>query len=91
MATVVDKIGTNGREAALRTFTYEYDLPHLDEAEVLERYSKARSRHPYAVVTIDKLDCNHFEVNVYETEKEKQFFYRKRLARIMENLWNALK
>jgi hypothetical protein len=91
MATVPEKIATNGREAALRGFVYEYDMPHLDEAEVLERYTKEKARHPHAVVTIDKLDCSHFEVNVYETDREKQFFYQKRLARIMENLWNALK
>lgn len=71
---------------------YEYEMDHLDESEALDRYAQERRRHPGAIVSIEGLDCGeHFDVKVYDSNKEKQVFYRKRISKLFDNLWDALK
>ncbi|HEX8746732.1 MAG TPA: hypothetical protein VF717_05990 [Pyrinomonadaceae bacterium] len=72
-------------------YSYEYDNGHLSEEEALEKYSREKANHPNAIVIIDDLDCGHLEVEVYETEREKQAFYRKKLAEYFDNVWDAFK
>ncbi len=66
---------------------YAYETPHITESEVLERYAREKTRHPNAIVNIEDLDCGHFNVEVYESESEKQVFYNKQINRLLKKLW----
>jgi hypothetical protein len=69
---------------------YAYETPHLKESEVADRYTREKSRYPDAIVTIDNLDCGHFNVEVYRTENEKQAFYNRHVNRLLKRLWASL-
>lgn len=65
---------------------YEIEKDHLTGDEALERYQREKALHPDAIITLDDFDCGHWEVHTYRTEREKQIFYRTRLARLFKNV-----
>jgi hypothetical protein len=65
------------------TYEYGYEVNHLEENEVMDKYRKEKAAHPDALVVIDDLDCGHWTVRVYRTDKEKEVYYRRRAERML--------
>lgn len=72
-------------------YTYSDKADHLTESDALEQYSRARSEHPDALVMLRDLDCGHWQVQVHETEQEKQQALRERWASIFRMFTAAFK
>jgi hypothetical protein len=70
--------------SAVLEYAYEYKTRHLDDKEALEKYESEKKRNPNAIVVLDELDCGHWDVQVYESQEEKEEYLRERLADILE-------
>ena len=67
-------------------YSYENEKRHLHGNDALERYKEAKLLYPNAIVVLNDLDCGHWDVDIYETSKQKEVFYKKRLSQIL-NQW----
>ena len=70
---------------------YEYDSPHLTEAEAIERYQREKALYPKSIVELKGFDCGHWEVKTYSSEKEKQEFLGKKLSEMINRFFSILK
>jgi len=56
----------------------------LDDSEALEKYRDEKARNPNALIVLDQLHCGeHWKVNVYETEDEKEKYLKRQIKRII--------
>lgn len=60
-------------------YSYENKNRHLSSEDALEAYKKAVTDYPNAIVVLDDLSCGDWDVHVYNSEKQKATFYRKKL------------
>lgn len=72
-------------------YTYETKNKHLSEKEALDLYTKEKARHPGAIITLEDLDCGHWIVNVYQTDREKDILIRRKLTHLIDNLWSVFR
>jgi hypothetical protein len=67
-------------------YSYDQETEHLSEREALKEYEKQKSESSRdALVNLEELRCGHWRVRTYQTEPEKQEFFRKKLNRIWRN------
>jgi hypothetical protein len=72
-------------------YSYDFDPNHLNDEKALEKYRREKSLHPDALIDLADLDCGHWEVNVYETPKEKERFLNDKLSDLVDRFFSAFK
>lgn len=71
-------------------YTYEDQKHHLTDDDAVDAYKKAKRLHPDALVILDDLSCGHWDVDIFETPKQKEVFYQKRLSRLLREWRNKI-
>ena len=77
--------------AELAEYTYDEQTAHLSESEAIERYTSLRREKPDALLVLRDLDCGHWRVQAYQTDAEKNAYFRRRLDSIFKVFWSALR
>ena len=72
-------------------YTYDNDRRHLSDDDAIEAYKSAKLSHPDAIVILEDLNCHHWDVRVYENEKQKELYYHKRLNSVYRQLLSKFK
>lgn len=72
-------------------YSYENETNHLDDGEALEKYKREKVLHPEALIVIEDLNCGHWDVEVYQTEEEKQEYLQKKTRSILDKFLAMLK
>ena len=61
---------------AILEYSYdEKETTHLNSRDALNAYKKAIAIHRDALVILDDLDCGHWNVDVIQSDDEKQAYY----------------
>jgi hypothetical protein len=56
----------------IEEYTYGSKNKHLNDREASDTYRKEKADNPGAIVTLEELDCGHWNVSVYATPSEKE-------------------
>ena len=71
--------------------TYDKADECLDGREALERYRTEKARNPKALVTLRELHCGeHWKVDVYATQAEREKYLRRTIQRIIEKYYQRV-
>ncbi len=77
--------------ANLIEYSYEDETQHLDDGEALEKYKRERALHPDALIILEDLNCGHWDVEIYETEEEKEEYLSERASSILDKFLRVFK
>jgi hypothetical protein len=74
----------------IEEYTYEPKNKHLSDREASDKYIKEKGRNTGAIVTLEELDCGHWNVNVYSTSFEKELFLYNKMMDMVNKILSVI-
>lgn len=75
----------------IEEYTYGSKNKHLNDREASDTYRKEKVGNPGAIVTLEELDCGHWNVSVYTTPSEKEALLYNKMVEMINTLWSVIR